>query len=105
MEIKEKYTYVIGGMYGSQADGKKFGLVHPSGTDRPYFTHNPNSSTLRIGNSYAALYVIDFDKGILRKQPDPHYEQKEAQPDVVTLTDSMVKKLRETIEAGDTYIA
>ena len=72
--MKDLYTYVIGRIY--DIDGKKeFKLVHPSGVSMPYYTHNPNSSTLRIGSTGCALYVVDMDNGVLKKQPDVHYEQ------------------------------
>lgn len=102
--MKDLYTYVIGRIY--DIDGKKeFKLVHPSGVSMPYYTHNPNSSTLRIGSTGCALYVVDMDNEVLKKQPDVHYEQNGTQPNSIKLTAELKEQLTAAFKSQATYIS
>lgn len=101
--MKDLYTYVIGRIY--DIDGKKeFKLVHPSGVSMPYYTHNPNSSTLRIGSTGCALYAVDMDNEVLKKQPDIHYEQNGIQPNTIKLTAELKEQLTAAFKSQATYI-
>lgn len=105
--MNELFYYVVGGLYERPGmPDKEFGLMHPSGSDLPYITNNPNSSTLRIGVQTRALYKYDHNKQLLIKQRDVHYEldPDQKQPDMIVPTDKMLNSIRAAIDANTTYI-
>ncbi len=103
--MSDLYTYVIGGMFQSETrkDRLEFHLIKPSGSKYPYYTNNRNSSILRVGNQNNAIYMLDLKEGVLRKQPDSHYEIGKTQPDVVTLTGKLLEQVSD-LKTNGVYI-
>lgn len=105
--MKTLNYYVVGGLYEREGMPEKvFGLMHPSGSNLPYITTNPNSSALRIGANTRALYRFDAAERLLIKQPDIHYEQDpdQKQPDVVIPTDRILESICNAIKEQTTCI-